>query len=898
MGKVRHRKRTRDARVSATAAPLAGTAPSTSTQDGATFDTHGHQASCKKGARKEQEVTALLDKLRSTEGRDRVFAASTLSSLLLTLPPLQQRLLLSKNLIGLLIERLTLPVPSTSTAPVPPPSDDLTTAIEALGGLRNLAVSSPPHILSEMHNKRLLLPLVTIHLPLLALYLPLQLGPAHVPVKPSLPATPEQRKAAELLNESHETLRAGYWDWAENVLVLLWCLAESNTKILGALNAHAGLIVGICMAFLEEEKMGLEKGEQADGMQVEAGGKKKKKEGKGRKGAKVPLFVAVAAAQTLHAFLSSNPPSHTHLLASSGTGFSPSLSSLLTLLSTPTLPSPPANNPQPAEEFQQLRVLSFGILLEIAKGRSKRRDVEAVRERLRAEDAQGVLLGLVGCASDQLEEVAVEGKKVGVEIDPTALPTPHPSADSPAAKLASLERRSQTLQLALEILSEWLASGVPNASSLGGGDVEDANGEDDMEAEEEEEEWGGISMDVEEGDMAMEDDDEDLPPGADDDGIIRKTLPGEDGDAMLDDLAATAGGVGSDSDSDDEDGGSSKPAIKLLGGSLPLQLLALSQPTSLSFLPSTSFFSPLERSTPEGLISTSASETSVLPSSLSALSEALTTINVRAVEALNNLYVTLAKAKGKRDVVKELQPVFESVLGLMHGALAAAAEHPTAPHASEGGGNKKKGAAAAPSQDEADDVQERRMEVVMAGAGVVWGCVRLGLEAERGEQLTVGPDTTPFLSTSVFASNFAAAPTPAGEALRVRVLGALGWLGRRNNVPVEENKQIGLFLLSLLPTAPSQPNPSTASTPEILLQAIDSFIDLYADEEREYDVPVFREVGMLVELEGRIGGVRAAIKKIDRNKFPDLRSRADGALENLVAFVGYRKEVDKPVKRR
>lgn len=32
-------------------------------------------------------------------------------------------------------------------------------------------------------------------------------------------------------------------------------------------------------------------------------------------------------------------------------------------------------------------------------------------------------------------------------------------------------------------------------------------------------------------------------------------------------------------------------------------------------------------------------------------------------------------------------------------------------------------------------------------------------------------------------------------------------------------------------------------------------------------------------------------KKIDRKKFPELRSRADGALENLAAFVEYRRGI-------
>ncbi|GAA5900210.1 hypothetical protein JCM6882_002275 [Rhodosporidiobolus microsporus] len=926
MGKVRHRKRTRDARISATAAPLVGTDSSTtttaSTATDDTLSTPGHQAKDKKGSKRDQEISTLLDKLRSTESRERVWAASTLSSLLLTLPPLQHRLLLSRNLIGLLIERLTLPLPSSSSSsspPAPPPSDDLTVAIESLGSLRNLAVSSPPHILSEMHNKRLLLPLTSIHLPLLAAYLPLVVAPAPAPLKPNLLATPAERERVDLANEAQETLRAGYWDWAENVLVLLWSLAESNTKILAALNAHGEAIVKLCVGFLSEDRLGIEKvgveGVEMDGMDVEAGKKHKKKDaaGKGKKGARVPLFVAVAAAQSLHAFLSSNPPSHTHLLASHGAGFSPSLSHLLSILLTSSFPSAsstsaPSASSTTSEDWSQLRVLAFGSLLELAKSRSKRRDIETVREVLRSPDAQNVLLSLVSGASapDALPSLAERAKAFASEIDPTVLPSSRPKEGTPEAGLVSLERQAQTLQLALEVLGEWLASGVPNSAAIAGGDVADADAEDEagmVDEEEDEEEWGGISMEMDGGeDEGMDEDDEDEP----EDGIIRKTLPGEGDDAMLDDLPATAAG-GDDSDSDDED---AKPAIQLLGGSLPLQLLALSQPTILAFLPPAAFSSPLTRadSAPtSSLIPSSTAQSVQLPAALTPLSEALTTVSVRAVEALNNLYVTLARAKARRSVRGEVQSVFETTLGMMHAALAAAAAESQFPAAAAvvqaeqgGGGKKKKGGAstAAAASEEVDEIQERRMEVVMAGAGVVWGCVRLGLDPDSEEQLVIGPDTLPFLLTSLYPSAFASAPTPAGESIRVRTLGALGWLGRRRGVPVDENRQVGAFLLQLVPLpaaqAQAQAAGQVAGTPDILLQAIDSFIDLYADEEREYDVPVFREGGMLEELEARVGGVRAAIKKIDRNKFPELRSRADGALENLVAFVGYRKEVVRP----
>lgn len=76
--------------------------------------------------------------------------------------------------------------------------------------------------------------------------------------------------------------------------MLLWCLAESNTKILASLNATGDKLVEFTMAFLDAKAMGLSEGD-TDGMDVE--GAKKGKKGKKVAGAKerVPLFVALAA---------------------------------------------------------------------------------------------------------------------------------------------------------------------------------------------------------------------------------------------------------------------------------------------------------------------------------------------------------------------------------------------------------------------------------------------------------------------------------------------------------------------------------------------------------------------------------------------------------------------------
>lgn len=129
-----------------------------------------------------------------------------------------------------------------------------------------------------------------------------------------------------------------------------------------------------------------------------------------------------STAQTLHAFLSSNPPAHSHLLSSASShSFSPALASLLSILLSPSAPpAPPARSPTDPgaahhlQDWAQLRVLAFGALLELAKGRSKRRDVEAVRDALRSDEAQEVLLALVRGA--KLNEDAGEGAKVAQEI--------------------------------------------------------------------------------------------------------------------------------------------------------------------------------------------------------------------------------------------------------------------------------------------------------------------------------------------------------------------------------------------------------------------------------------------------------------------------------------------------
>jgi hypothetical protein len=199
--------------------------------------------------------------------------------LILTLEPVTLKLLLSNNLIGILISCLTDPSPSVS--------------IESLGALRNLAVSSPLSVVSEIHNKRVLLPLANSHIPALAALLDERLAPPAPKLVAPLPSTAEQRKVVDDANDLNEEKRRMYWDWAENVFTLLWCLAESNTKILASLNAIEGL-GAFCLSFLAGGRLGIGEAEMGD-TDMEGSLKKKGKKVESQQFERVPLFVAVAA---------------------------------------------------------------------------------------------------------------------------------------------------------------------------------------------------------------------------------------------------------------------------------------------------------------------------------------------------------------------------------------------------------------------------------------------------------------------------------------------------------------------------------------------------------------------------------------------------------------------------
>ncbi|ORZ26498.1 armadillo-type protein [Lobosporangium transversale] len=148
-----------------------------------------------------ETIMPLMNKLSSPDANERSWAAAGASNLLMH-DAATRRLMLSKNLVGALIERLTDSVHEV--------------VVEALGALRNLTVVGGEEVINEMYNKNVLTPVSALIPPLGNMIDSMFSGPATT-------------------SEEHEK-RKTVWDWAENVISIFWAMSENSEKALKAIN--------------------------------------------------------------------------------------------------------------------------------------------------------------------------------------------------------------------------------------------------------------------------------------------------------------------------------------------------------------------------------------------------------------------------------------------------------------------------------------------------------------------------------------------------------------------------------------------------------------------------------------------------------------------------------------
>jgi hypothetical protein len=123
--------------------------------------------------------------------------------------------------------------------------------------------------------------------------------------------------------------------------------------------------------------------------------------------------------------------------------------------------------------------------------------------------------------------------------------------------------------------------------------------------------------------------------------------------------------------------------------------------------------------------------------------------------------------------------------------------------------------------------------------------------------------------------------TDAFQGLGVKAIGVLGSLALEP-APVELNREIGVFLLTVLAALPD-----TAAADAV--EAMNQIFDIYADKSYTFDESVFWGDGFYKHLEEILLKARKMAKAIDKRKFGELRARADEAVLNLGRFLKYKK---------
>ncbi|ORX43716.1 ARM repeat-containing protein [Hesseltinella vesiculosa] len=154
---------------------------------------------------------------------------------------------------------------------------------------------------------------------------------------------------------------------------------------------------------------------------------------------------------------------------------------------------------------------------------------------------------------------------------------------------------------------------------------------------------------------------------------------------------------------------------------------------------------------------------------------------------------------------------------------------------------------------------------------IIVGCL-WSLGRGLGQQIPLQPNDVPTLCGAYQAA-------AANSSMRIKVIGCLGPIAARQG-DVATNKSIGEFIMNCL----RDMNSSDA----VRIEALNLLYDVYSDEAFDYDLPVFVQGQFLGHLKQLVPPIRKMVKSIDRRKFFDLRSRADEALMNLVAFIKYK----------
>ena len=112
--------------------------------------------------------------------------------------------------------------------------------------------------------------------------------------------------------------------------------------------------------------------------------------------------------------------------------------------------------------------------------------------------------------------------------------------------------------------------------------------------------------------------------------------------------------------------------------------------------------------------------------------------------------------------------------------------------------------------------------------------------------------------------------------LQAKIIGILCLAAQTESI--ETTKYITAFIMREV----------TCPTPVVVVEIMDAIMEIFADGEKVYDIPVFVQGQVLLRLKDLLPQLKKRVKSIHPTKELDLRERADSVMENFVDFIKYK----------
>ncbi|KAF9318150.1 hypothetical protein BG003_011710 [Podila horticola] len=349
-----------------------------------------------------ETILPLIQKLSSPDANERAWAAAGASNLLMH-DAATRRLMLSKNLIGALIERLTDSVHEV--------------VVEALGALRNLTVVGGEEVISEMYNKNVLTPVTALIPPLGVMIDGMLTAPA--------------------ANAQEQEKRKTVWDWAENIISVVWAMCENSEKSLKVVNKLN--MIPFLMSFMSNVD-------------------------------KLPPKVIVAAAQCLYTLTDDNPDCRVVFVKNPDY-----IKPFMNILSLNVN----------AEEELLIKTLACGIVINlrtIISTKASENDFSEIHSAVLPVLSSSLGYDLQKASAD----AAIAAQVVNQQKKDVDLSKPNQPATDEERTLALIETRLQTLQLSLELIANICTESVEGVDHEEEQEWKDED-DDEMEADDDDE---------------------------------------------------------------------------------------------------------------------------------------------------------------------------------------------------------------------------------------------------------------------------------------------------------------------------------------------------------------------------------------------------------------------------